>query len=379
MKIAIIGGGSGGHFYPLMAVAESIQKQAREQKLVEPRLYYIGPNPYNPKELFDRGIEFIKVVAGKRRINPKGFSRVRNFFDIFKMGYGCVVALIKMFFLFPDVVFAKGGFAAFPVLFAARVLGIPVIIHESDSVPGRVNVWAGKFAKRIAVAFPEAADYFDKSKIAYTGNPVRKDVAQPLTVGAYEYLDLQKDIPVIAIMGGSQGAKKINDVIVSSIAQLVEKYQVIHQAGRSNIEIVKGMAKLALDGSSHPERYKPVDYLNTMSMRMLAGIADVIVSRSGSSLFEIALWGVPSIMIPITDSNGDHQRKNAFNYARSGACVVIEESNLTPQILINEISRIVNDRDLRDKMSADAKKFARPDAGDIIAHEVLNIALSHEV
>lgn len=379
MKIAITGGGSGGHFYPLMAVAESIQKQARDQKLIEPRLYYIGPDPYNPKELFDRGIDFIKVPAGKRRINPKGFSRVRNFFDIFKMGFGCTIALFKVFFLFPDVVFAKGGFAAFPVLLAARILGIPVIIHESDSVPGRVNLWAGKFAKRIAVAFPEAAEYFDEKKVAYTGNPVRKDVAQPLTVGAYEYLELDKDLPVLAVMGGSQGAKKINDIIISSLPQLVEQYQIVHQVGRANIEIVRGMAKLALDGASHPERYKPIDYLNTMSMRMLAGIANVIISRSGSSLFEIALWGVPSIMIPITDSNGDHQRKNAFNYARSGACVVIEEANLTPQILINEVTRIVRDVELHDKMAANAKKFSRPDAGEIIAHEVLNIALSHEV
>jgi UDP-N-acetylglucosamine--N-acetylmuramyl-(pentapeptide) pyrophosphoryl-undecaprenol N-acetylglucosamine transferase len=379
MKIVVTGGGSGGHFYPLMAVAESIQKQAREQKLLEPRLYYVGPDPYNPKELFDRGIDFIKVTAGKRRINPKGFSRVRNFFDIFKMGFGCIAGLIKMFFLFPDVVFAKGGFAAFPVLFAARVLGIPVVIHESDSVPGRVNLWAGKFAKRVGVAFQEAAEYFDPKKVAYTGNPVRKDITLPLTVGAYEYLELDKDLPVIAVMGGSLGAKRINDVVIGSLPLLVERYQVIHQTGRSNIDIVKGMAKLALDGASHPERYKAVDYLNPMSMRMLAGIADVIISRSGSSLFEIALWGVPSIMIPITDSNGDHQRKNAFNYARSGAAVVIEEANLTPQILVNEITRIVNDRELHDRMSSEAKKFSRPDAGDIIAHEVLNIALSHEV
>lgn len=379
MKILLLGGGSGGHFYPLMAVAESIQKQAREQKLVEPRIYFMAPDPYNPKELFDRGIDFIGVPAGKRRVNPKGFNRVRNFFDIFKMGFGCFIGLIKMFFLFPDVVFAKGGFGSFPGLMAARILGIPVIIHESDSAPGRVNLWAGKFARRVAVAFPEAAEFFDAKKVAYTGNPVRKDISQPLSVGAYEYLELQKELPVIAVMGGSLGAKKINDVIISCLPQLVEEYQIVHQVGRANIDIVRGMGKLALDGSSHPERYKPVDYLNSMSMRMLAAISDVIVSRSGSSLFEIALWGVPSIMIPITDSNGDHQRKNAFNYARSGACIVIEEANLTPQILINEIGRIVRNRELHDKMSESAKKFSRPDAGEVIAHEVLNVALSHEV
>lgn len=379
MKIVVTGGGTGGHFYPLMAVAESIQKQARDQKLVEPRIYYVGPDAYNPKELFDRGIDFVRVPAGKRRINPKGIGKIKNVFDIFRMGIGCLIGLIKMFFLFPDVVFAKGGYASFPTLFAARVLGIPVIIHESDSVPGRVNMWAGKFAKRVAVSFKESSEYFDEKKVAYTGNPVRVELTNPLKTGAFEYLQLDKELPVIAVLGGSTGAKKINDVMMGSINELIKTYQIIHQVGKANIETVRGMSKLVIGGSTHPERYKPVDYLNTMSMRMLGGIADVIVSRAGSQLFEIALWGVPSVMIPITDSHGDHQRKNAFNYARSGACVVIEESNLTPQILINEIGRIINDRGLHDTMAESAKKFARTDAADVIAHEVLNIALSHEV
>lgn len=379
MKIVVTGGGTGGHFYPLMAVAESIQKQAREQKLLEPRIYYVGPDEYNPKELFARGIEFVRVPAGKRRINPKGMGRINNFIDIFRMGWGCVVGVIKIFFLFPDVVFGKGGYASFPALLAARILGIPVIIHESDSVPGRVNAWAGKFARRIAVSFKESAEYFDSNKVAFTGHPVRGELTVPLKVGAYEYLELDPDLQLIAVMGGSTGAKKINDVIMGVIAELVKKYQVIHQTGRSNIETVKGMSKLVLEGASHPERYKPVDYLNTMTMRMIGGVSNVIISRSGSQLFEIALWGIPSIMIPITDSNGDHQRKNAFNYARSGACVVIEEANLTPQILINEVTRILNDQEVHDEMSKKARAFARTDAADVIAHEVLNIALSHEV
>jgi UDP-N-acetylglucosamine--N-acetylmuramyl-(pentapeptide) pyrophosphoryl-undecaprenol N-acetylglucosamine transferase len=139
------------------------------------------------------------------------------------------------------------------------------------------------------------------------------------------------------------------------------------------------MAKISLEGSTNPDRYKPIDYLNTMSMRMLGGISDVIISRSGSGLFEIAAWGVPSILIPITDSNGDHQRKNAFNYSRSGACEVIEESNLSGQILINEINRILSNPPLQEKMGSSAKAFSTPNAAKTIAHEILNIALSHEV
>jgi UDP-N-acetylglucosamine--N-acetylmuramyl-(pentapeptide) pyrophosphoryl-undecaprenol N-acetylglucosamine transferase len=379
MKIVITGGGTGGHFYPLLAVVDAILEECREQKILDPHIFYTGPNPYNLKELFDRDIKFVRIPAGKKRINPKGMAIINNFIDIFRMGFGVCIAMVKIFSIFPDVVFAKGGFSSFPTLFAARLLGIPVIIHESDSVPGRVNVWAAKFAKRIAVSFKESAEYFDIKKVAYTGQPVRVELLTPLKVGAYEYLNLDPKLKTISILGGSLGAQKINDIIIQILPDLIEQYQVIHQTGKANFEIVKGMAKLTLEGATNPNRYKPVDYLNIMSMRMLGGISDIIISRAGSGLFEIAAWGVPSILIPITDSNGDHQRKNAFNYLRSGGCEVIEESNLSGQILLNEIHRILSNPPLQEKMKKNAQTFSTSNAAKTIAHEVLNIALSHEI
>ncbi len=379
MKIVITGGGTGGHFYPLLAVVDAILEECREQKILDPRIYYTGPNPYNPKELFDRDIKFVRIPAGKKRINPKGFAIVRNFFDVFRMGFGVCIGLVKIFMIFPDVVFAKGGFSSFPTLFAARILGIPVIMHESDSVPGRVNMWASKFARKIAVSFKESAEYFDIKKTAYTGQPVRSELLTPLKVGAYEYLNLDPNLKTISVLGGSLGAKKINDIIIQILPELVKTCQVVHQTGKANFEIVKGMAKLTLEGSTNPDRYKPIDYLNMMAMRMVGGISDIIISRAGSGIFEIAAWGVPSILIPISDSNGDHQRKNAFNYLRAGGCEVIEENNLSGQILLNEIHRILSNPTLQDKMKAGAKNFATPDAAKTIAHEVLNIALSHEI
>ncbi len=379
MKIVITGGGTGGHFYPLLAVVDAIRAECAEQKILDPKIYYTGPSPYNAKELFDRDIKFVRIPAGKRRVNPKGIAVLNNFIDIFKMGFGVFIGILKIFTIFPDVVFAKGGYTSFPTLFAARFFGIPVIVHESDSVPGRVNVWAGKFAQKIAVSFKEAAEHFDIKKVAYTGQPVRSELLTPIKIGAYEYLKLDPNLKTISVLGGSQGAKKINDIIVSVLPELVKKYQIIHQTGKANFEIVKGMADISLEGATNPDRYKPMDYLNMMSMRMLGGISDIIISRSGSGIFEIAAWGVPSILIPITDSNGDHQRKNAFNYSRSGACAVVEEANLSPQILINEIEKILNNPDLHEKMSKNARDFSTPNAAKTIAHEVLNIALSHEV
>jgi UDP-N-acetylglucosamine--N-acetylmuramyl-(pentapeptide) pyrophosphoryl-undecaprenol N-acetylglucosamine transferase len=378
MKILMTGGGSGGHFYPIIAVAEAIQDISLKEKILNPKLYFMAPSPYNRQELFDHDIEYVGALAGKRRINPTGFSRIRNFFDIFKMGIGVVSAIIKMYFIMPDVIFSKGGFGAFPALVAARLFKIPVIVHESDSFPGRVNQWAGKFAEKIALSYKEAAEYFPKDKTAYTGNPVRKEIKEPLTNGAFEYLNLEKDIPVILILGGSQGGRVINDSVLTALPQLLNKYQVIHQTGRNTYNEISKTAQVILEGHIHSARYHVYDYLNTISMRMAAGAASLIVSRGGSTIFEIAMWGVPSILIPITDTNGDHQRKNSYNFARDTGAVVIEEINLTPEILLHEVERIVSNPELAKRMGDAAKKFSRDDSAELIAHEILKVALAHE-
>ncbi|MDD5318939.1 MAG: UDP-N-acetylglucosamine--N-acetylmuramyl-(pentapeptide) pyrophosphoryl-undecaprenol N-acetylglucosamine transferase [Candidatus Pacebacteria bacterium] len=374
MKILFTGGGTGGHFYPIIAIAEQIQEITKEQKLIAPKLYYMAPNPYNAKELFDHEINFVPVSAGKLR---RYFS-VQNFFDLFKTGFGVISAILKIFFIFPDVIFSKGGFVSVPPLVAGRLLGIPIVMHESDSVPGRVSAWAGKFATRIALSYKEAAEYFPADKIAVTGNPVRKEITNPVSSGAYEYLNLEEGVPVLLVMGGSQGAVIINDALLDALPRLVSKYQIIHQTGKKNINDTKHTAEVVLENNPHKNRYKPFDYLNSLAMRMSAGVANLVISRGGSSLFEIAEWGIPSIIIPITDSNGNHQRKNAYNYARTGAAVVIEEANLSPEIIVSEIDRILEDNKLTAKMRAAAKAFSSPKAARTIAEEILNIALQHE-
>lgn len=374
MKIVLTGGGTGGHFYPIVAVAEELRDIARTEKILEPKLYYFAPNQYNSKELFDREINFEMVPAGKRR----KYSSILNFIDIFVMGYGILVALVKLFFIFPDVVFSKGGYVSFPAVLAARILGIPVVIHESDSVPGRVNAWTGKFAARVALSYKEAAQYFPEGVTAYTGNPVRKELITTLTSGAYEYLHLEKDIPVIFILGGSQGSQIINDAILSALPRLVQKYQIIHQTGRKNFAEVSNTADVVLENSNFKGRYKPFDYLNTLAMKMSAGVSNLIISRGGSTIFEIACWAVPSIIIPITSSNGDHQRKNAYNYAREGGAIVIEEANLSSEIIVSEVDRILSNEDTKKAMSEASAKFARKDSANLIAQEILKIALTHE-
>ncbi len=171
MKILLCGGGTGGHVYPLISVAEALNTASTKTHILPPELYYMAPTPYDEAALFTNHIIFKKNVAGKIR---RYFS-IQNFTDLFVTAWGTVTALYRVFRIYPDVVFSKGGFASFPVLVAARLLRIPVVIHESDSKPGRVNAWAGKFAERIALSYPEAAQFFPAGKTAVTGNPIRKD------------------------------------------------------------------------------------------------------------------------------------------------------------------------------------------------------------
>lgn len=373
MKVVFAGGGTGGHVYPLLAVAESVREKAKKQAFSEVKLYFFSDSPYSQKDLDDLSIEYRSVMAGKRRL----YSSVQNFFDIFKMFFGIFQAFFKLFRIFPDVVFAKGGYASVPTIIAAYILRIPIIIHESDSVPGRANKLAAKMAYRIAVSYPEAAEYFPPEKTAVTGQPIRADVATPIRGAGYEYMGLEKDLPVLAIFGGSQGARIINDAVIGVLPQLVEQFQVVHQTGEKNFTIVKETAKLALMESDHERRYHPYPFLDPLAYQMVGGVSRLVLTRAGSSLFEFAAWGVPAIAIPITKTNGDHQRKNAYNYARTGAGYVIEEANLTPNLLIAEINRIMQDRKMYEDMQLASQEFYKPGAADTIAEEIIRISLSH--
>jgi UDP-N-acetylglucosamine--N-acetylmuramyl-(pentapeptide) pyrophosphoryl-undecaprenol N-acetylglucosamine transferase len=373
MKVVFTGGGTAGHFYPIIAIVQRLNELIDQEKLIDVEIYYLSDSPYDERMLFENGVKFKKLSAGKLR---RYFSFL-NIVDLVKTIAGIIKAVGVLYVLYPDVIVGKGGYASFPTLMAAKILRIPVIIHESDSVPGRANMIASKFARRIAISYPEAAEFFPKEKTALTGNPMRREVMIPMREGAREILKLEEGVPVILVLGGSQGAAIINDAILQAAPRLVERYQIIHQVGVKNLDIVEKMIPVVMGDNPHRDRYKTYGYLNEINLRSSAGVADLIVSRAGSTIFEIAAWGVPSIIIPITDSNGDHQRKNAFAYARAGGCIVIEEANLTTNVLASEINRIMDDVALREKMKAGASAFARLDAAEKIAKEIVVILKEH--
>ncbi len=379
MKIVFTGGGTGGHFYPIIAVVQKVNEIIDKEKIIGVKLYYISDSPYDKEILFENGLLYEEVMAGKVRRYITINSLILNFKDLFKTIFGVFNAIFKIFSIYPDVVFGKGGYASFPVIFAARVLRIPVVIHESDSAPGKVNLWAGRFAKKIAISFSDAAKYFPAKKVAWTGQPIRHEIENPSPrKEAFEYFKLESELPVLLVLGGSQGAELINNTILDALPRLLENYQIIHQTGVNNYKTVSERALVVLNDNPNKSRYISMAFLNSLEMKMAAGLATIIVSRAGSTLFEIASWGVPSILVPFTSSNADHSKKNAFNYSRAGACTVIEEGNMTANILSGEIERITNDKTELEQMGKNAKAFAKPDAAQKIARAIMDLALSHE-
>lgn len=377
MKIVFTGSGTGGHFYPNIAVAEAIRDLVAEQQLITPRLYYLADKPYDEKALFDNDIVFLKAPAGKVR----RYRSAANITDAFVTLAGVWSAFWTLFKLVPDVIFSKGGYASVPTVLAARLLGIPVVIHESDAKPGRANLLASKSAYRIAVAFPEAAQSFPpkvRGRIAVTGIPIRKMIAAPAPSDQV-FPGIDPSLPTVLILGGSSGSQRINETVLDAIQEYVAFANVIHQTGKDLYPQVDSLSRVLLKDHPLASRYHAFPFLSAENMRLAGAAASVVISRSGAtSIVETSLWGKPAILIPIPEAISHDQRTNAYAYAQFGGAEVIEETNLTPHVLASEAHRIATDAEINAKMSERARSFANPDAARIIADELLKIALKHE-
>jgi len=376
MKIVFTGGGSGGHFYPLIAVAEEIRAIAQERNLIKPELYYFSNSEYDAGLLFEQDITYKHVSAGKMRT----YVSLKNATDLMKTMVGVPSALSLLFRIWPDVVFTKGGYPSVPVVTAARILGIPVVVHDSDAVPGRANIYAGKFAARVAISYPEAAKYFPhEDRVALTGNPIRRAVQTRELQDAHAHFGLSPDVATLLVLGGSQGAEHINTMMLKSAPLLLQRYQIIHGTGPANYEAYKELVEMELTPELR-SRYRIFPNLPADEYRIAAGAAHLIISRAGSgTIFEIAAWEVPSILIPIPEDISRDQRQNAYAYARTGAALVIEQENCAEHLLQNEVDRLINNHTALDAMRAAARSFKRPDAAHNIALEIMRIALKHEV
>ncbi|MFM2381685.1 MAG: hypothetical protein RLZZ76_452 [Candidatus Parcubacteria bacterium] len=366
-RIVLVGGGSGGHFYPLIAVAEQL-RSAEDVDLI-----YMGPNEYDPEVLRDTNIRFVSCPAGKQR----KYRSILNFFDAFKVLGGIIVAVYKLYTLYPDVIFSKGGYTSVPITIAGFLLRIPIVIHESDTKPGSANKLASRFARYIAISFAETDSFFAKEKTALTGIPLRNSftqtIANPLGV-----LGLPSNKPLLFITGGSGGAQRLNDLALESLDELLPAFTVLHQTGSANAQNVEASAASLITDSSLLESYFVKGSLTGVEMNAAMTAAALIVSRAGSgTIFEIAQKGKPSIIVPIPEEVSHDQKTNAYTYARSGACSVIEEHNFTDGLLASEITRIIGDENLYRTMATSALNFRKESAARTIATTLIGVANEH--
>jgi UDP-N-acetylglucosamine--N-acetylmuramyl-(pentapeptide) pyrophosphoryl-undecaprenol N-acetylglucosamine transferase len=375
-RVLLVGGGTGGHVYPLMAVAGALRKKSVEGG-VDLELRVIGEGKFLSNACAENGLKLNTILAGKMR---RYFSLL-NILDFFKIPIGFIQSLWHILIYMPDVVFAKGGYASFAPCLVAKLYRIPLYIHDSDSTAGLTNKIVGKLADVVLIAFKNAEVEFGTSKCILVGNPIRSELLGAMHDESVSAFKLDPNLKTILFLGGSQGARTINTTVLQLLVMLVEKYQIIHQCGDSQLSVVKNeLEKIIKEGKDEyadkiSKNYRLYPFFGVSEMRAAYGAADVIVSRAGAAnIFEIAAIGKPAIVIPLTHSASNHQVLNAEEFSKSGA-IVIKEDNLSAHLIINQIDRLLEPVNYIN-VSAQIKSFAMMDAADRVASQILSVSSS---
>jgi len=369
-KIVLAGGGSGGHIFPLLAVA-------REMKRILPErieLYYIGPKDEWVNLYLAGDVKVKKILAGKIRRYVTLSSIFLNFIDVFKSLLGFIQSIFVIFFLNPDVIFSKGGFGSIPVVLAGKLLATPIFAHESDSCPGLANRLVAKTALTIFTSFPNT-EYLDRRKVIEVGNPIRRSIFNGSAEESRKMFNLTGEKPVLFVFAGSQGSQRINDIVLLVLPELLQIFEIIHQCGAKNYKQVKAEAGVVLPKKLE-KYYHLLPFLNEEQTREAYFAADIVVARAGSgTIFEAAALEKALFLIPLPESAQNHQYKNAYNLERVGAAVVLEEKNLTPQFFVEKLEFLINHEETLENLRKSISKFARPDAAKRIAHYILEYLL----
>lgn len=363
MKILFTGGGTGGHIFPIIAIVRELRKISKEKL----EFFYIGPrDEFGEIFLSQEDIKPKWILAGKfrRYVNLK--SIFENLIDLLKIPIGIIQAFFYIFFLAPDLIFSKGGYGSIPAVISGWILRVPIFLHESDIFPGLANRFLSKFALEIFVSFPKTF-YFPQEKMILVGNPIRREILEGSKEEGIEFFKLTGKKPVILILGGSQGAQRINDRVLEILNDLLENFEIIHQTGQKNFKEVEAEAEAILKKELKPF-YHPFPFLKEEQLKRAYAVANLIVARAGSgTIFEIAAWGKPSILIPLPEAAQEHQLKNAYSFAQNGAAIVLEEENFTARFFLEKLKFLFSNPEKLKEMGQKAEDFSKPFAAKIIA------------
>lgn len=324
--IVFTGGGSAGHVTPNIAIIKELDASKMN-------IHYIGSKNGIEKELINKlQIPYYGISSGKLR----RYIDFENVKDIFRVLKGCIQARRILKKLKPDLVFSKGGFVSVPVIIAAKSLKIPIFIHESDMTPGLANKISQRFATKIFTSFAETKKYFPENKTMVIGSPIRKEILNGSWEKGRAFLNFSTNRPILTIMGGSLGAKKINEMVRASLKELTSKYQIVHLCGKGNVD----KELLQIPG------YQQFEYINDELPDILAA-TDIVITRGGSNaIFEFLALKIPMIIIPLTkqQSRGD-QILNAKAFEDKGYSLTIEEEHLTKESLVSSLEYVMSKKE----------------------------------
>jgi UDP-N-acetylglucosamine--N-acetylmuramyl-(pentapeptide) pyrophosphoryl-undecaprenol N-acetylglucosamine transferase len=358
MKVIITGGGTGGHINPGVSIAKKIKEKHSDASVL-----FIGTEKglerkMVPKEGFK--IKFISVEGLNKKISVNTIKSMA----VGVKGFLQANKIIKEFK--PDIVIGTGGYVCGPVVLSAYLKGVPTIIHEQNAIPGVTNKLLSKFATKIAVSFKEAEKFFPKNKVFFTGNPVKDTIINLSREKSREVWGIDREKPVLFVVGGSRGAKNINNAIIDIIPRLAEEnIQLIFVTGENQYdETMKNIEKNKIN-IKNMKGIKIFPFI--FNMHDALGACDLIVSRAGATtLSELTAVGIPAILIPSPFVANNHQEYNAIALEENGAAILIKENQLKDNVLSDQILNIIKNKDTLHSMSVNSKKMAVIDAADNI-------------
>ncbi|HKJ32520.1 MAG TPA: undecaprenyldiphospho-muramoylpentapeptide beta-N-acetylglucosaminyltransferase [Balneolales bacterium] len=364
-RILIAAGGTGGHVFPAISIADALRDQ-NESVIIE----FVGTkDKIEWKVVPEAGypIHNIWISGFHRRLTMKNLLFPLKLFSSIIQSY----QIIRKFS--PDIVVACGGYVAGPIGWVASQKRIPLVLQEQNSFPGVTNRLLAKYALIIFTAFKQADRYFPDGKTKLLGNPVRKSLLQFDISEAYHHFGFSSDKPTLAVLGGSGGAKAINEAMRQTLDRLHDELhlQIIWQCGSRYAE----ETKQKIDESKY-SNLRLMPFID--KMEDVYAISDLVISRAGAgSCAELMVTGKPAILVPSSNVAGDHQTKNAEAMVENGAAVMISDNELANK-LFSTTDHLFNHKDQLNEMAEAAKSIAIPDASDKIASQIINLITKKE-
>ena len=359
VDVVIAGGGTGGHTSPGLAVAALLRERSRTCAWIGSR------SGIEAQRVPQSGIPYIAISTGKLR-RYWAWQNVADLLVNVPAGTLSVLRILRT--LRPRVVFGTGGFVALPVVLGAALLRLPVVLHEQTAVPGLANRIGARFARRIAVTFPDRAGRLPAARVVVTGNPLRPELRAGSRSSAIARFQLDPAVPLVYVTGGAQGAHRINRVVGDALASLAEQAQLIHQCGenpatgdRQWLEDRRAALPPAL-----ARRYTVVPYIGAELAGIYAAAALVVARAGAGTVNECCQLGVPALYVPLPGTRGDEQTENARIVERVGGAVVLPQSMLTTERLVREVRALLADPAGLKQMGEHARTLAVPDAAERI-------------